>query len=214
MKAGRKGDGYGFAKKPDPTRLLLAAACLLPGLLLACATERGPLPVPAALLQEDPFDARYKVHCDTVSGKTVCVMTGNALRPFNPRYPMLSLGVVSEVDVGGPPRYFLRTVFVNEKRWLNIGRGGTLRIVIDGEAVEFSGDGSRGSRYTGEREKLYEVARYETSAEIIKKIAAAREVLVSVKGEFPLEKSFGNVNNLYFQQFVRHYIDKTPTPGK
>lgn len=189
-------------------------AGLLPALILGCAASRGPLPVPESLLQEDPFDARYKVHCDTVSGKTVCVMTGNALRPFTPRYPMLSLGVVSEVEASAPSRYFLRAVFVNEKRWLNIGRGGTLRITVDGESLELAGDGSRGSRYTGERDKIYEVARYETSAATIRRIAAGREVLVSVKGDFPLEKSFGTVNALYFQQFVRHYIDRPPAPAK
>jgi len=189
-------------------------ALLVPALVLGCAAQRGPLPVPKDLLQEDPFDARYKVHCDTASGKTVCAMTGNALRPFNPRYPLLTLGVVSEVDKSGPARYFLRTVFVNEKQWINIGRGGTLRIAIDGDAVAIKGAGSRGSRYTGEDGKLYEVALYDASAAIIKRIASAREVTVSVQGDFLLEKNFGTFNTLYFQQFVRHYIDKTPAPDK
>lgn len=192
----------------------LLVACLLPSLLLACAVQRGPRPVPEGLLREDPFDARYKVHCDTASGKTVCVMTGNALRPFSPRYPLLTLGVVSETDKEGAPRYFLRTVFVNEGRWLNIGRGGSLRIVIDGEAVELRGSGSRDSRYTGTDDKLYEVALFGAPAELIRKIAKARTVAVSLQGDFLLEKSFGNVNTLYFRQFVQHYIERTPTPDK
>jgi len=192
----------------------LLVAFLLPSLLLACATQRGPLPVPEGLLQEDPFDARYKVHCDTVSGKTVCVMTGNALRPFSPRYPLLTLGVVSETDKEGAPRYFLRTVFVNEGRWLNIGRGSSLRIVIDGESTELRGAGSKGSRYTGKDHKLYEVALFGAPADLIQKIAKARAVGVSLQGDFLLEKSFGNVNTLYFRQFVQHYIERTPTPEK
>lgn len=183
---------------------------LLPLLILACATRRGALPVPAGLLQEDPFDARYKVHCDTESGKTVCVMTGNALRPFSPRYPLLTLGVVSEADAHGSPRFFLRTVFVNEGRWLNIGRGSVLRITIDGEPVELGGAGSRGSRYTGDDRKIYEVALFDASAAIIRRISVAKAVGVSLKGDFLLEKSFSNVNSLYFRQFVQHYIDKTP----
>lgn len=187
---------------------------LLPSLLLACATHRAPGPVPEALLLEDPFDPRYKMQCDNVSGKTICVMTGNALRPFNPRYPMLSLGLVSEAEKTGPPRYFFRTVFVNEKQWLNIDRGKTLYITIDGETYDFFGVGSHNNRYTGEREKLYEIALYETSAAIIKKIAQAKKVSVRLTGAFILEKSFGTVNNLYFQQFLRHYIEKTPAANQ
>lgn len=185
-------------------------AWLPPLLLLACATPRGPLPVPEGLLQEDPFDARYKVHCDTKSGKTVCVMTGNALRPFNPRYPLLTLGVISEIDKHGSPRYFLRTVFVNEGRWLNLDRKSSLRITIDGEPVVLSGAGSQGSRFSGTDRKIYEVALFETSAAIIKKIAAATTVRVGLEGDFLLEKSFSNVNTLYFLQFVQHYINKPP----
>lgn len=194
----------------------LLAVSLLPLLILACASPRGslPLPVPADLLQEDPFDARYKVHCDDVSGRTVCVMTGNALRPFSPRYPLLTLGVVSEVDRLGAPRYFLRTVYVGEGQWLNIGRGSRLRIAIDGETVKLGGAGSKGSRYTGEDKKFYEVARFDASAAIIRKIALASTVAVSLQGDFLLEKNFGSVNTLYFRQFVQHYIDRTPTADK
>jgi hypothetical protein len=192
----------------------LSVAWLLPLLILACATQRGPLPVPAGLLQEDPFDARYKVDCDSASGKTVCVMTGNALRPFSPRYPLLTLGVISEADKRGSTRYFLRTVFVNEGQWLNIGRGGSLRIALDGESVELSGAGSQGSRYTGEDKKLYEVALFDVSATTIRKISMAKAVAVSLQGDFLLEKSFGSVNTLYFRQFVQHYIEKTPTADK
>ena len=191
----------------------LLVACLLPALLSACATARGPLPVPEGLLQEDPFDARYKVHCDTVSGKTVCVMTGNALRPFSPRYPLLTLGAISETDKDGAQRFFLRTVFVNERQWLNIGRRSTLRLVVDGEPVELRGAGSEGSRYVGEDQKLYEVALFGVPAALVQKIATARSVDVSLQGDFLVEKRFGGVNTLYFRQFVQHYVERTPTSG-
>lgn len=189
-------------------------ACLLPLLSFACATQRGPLPVPANLLLEDPFDARYKVHCDSESGKTLCVMTGNALRPFSPRYPLLTLGIISEIDTHGSPRYFLRTVFVNNSQWLNIDRGSSLRITSGGESVVLSGAGSRGSRYAGEDQRIYEVALFDASAAIIKRIASANAVTVSLQGDFLLEKSFSNVNTLYFRQFVQHYIEKDPRPDK
>ncbi len=206
----------------------LIVACLLPAMMLACATPRTtapapvpvpvsvsvPTPVPKALLQEDPFDPRYKVHCDNVSGKTVCVMTGNALRPFSPRYPLLSLGVISETDKDGRQRYFLRAVFVNERQWLNIGPGETLQMAADGESLRFSGAGSGGARHTGENDKVYEIALYETEATAIRKIAVAREVSVNLKGDFPLQKNFGSFNNLYFRQFIQHYIDKAPPAAR
>ena len=173
-------------------------AGLLPLLLLACATQRGPLPVPESLLQEDPFDARYKVHCDDASGKTVCVMTGNALRPFSPRYPLLTLGAVSEADKDGSPRYFLRTVFVNEGRWLNIGRGSSLRITIDGEPVELSGPGSRGSRYTGEDKKLYEVALFDASAAIMQKDRAGQGRRREPAGRFPAREELRQCQHALF----------------
>jgi hypothetical protein len=192
----------------------LLAGFLVPLLAMACATQRGPLPVPETLLQEDPFDARYKVHCDEASGKTVCVMTGNALRPFSPRYPLLALGVGSEQRRDGAVRYFLRTVFVNETRWLNIARGRSLSLIIDGETVELDGDGSERSRYVGNGNKLYEVALFDASAALVQRIADARAVAVRLRGDFLLEKTFGNVNSLYFRQFVQHYIKNSPTPEK
>jgi hypothetical protein len=197
---------------------VLLAACLLPALLAACATTPAVpapsvpavRPVPDAIRLEDPFDARYKVHCDTESGTTVCVMTGNALRPLSPRYPLLSLGLMSEAPTKGSTRYFIRVLYIGEGTWLNIGRGATATIAIDGDPVPFAGDGSAGSRFTGEGGKTYEVALYATGAETIRRIAAAREVRVTLRGDSPLEKSFGAVNSLYFQQFVRHYIDAGP----
>ena len=189
-------------------------AGLLPLLLLACASQRGPLPIPESLLQEDPFDARYKVHSDVASGKTMCVMTGNALRPFCPRYPLLTLGALSEEDPSGARRHFLRTVFVNESQWLNIGQGASLRLTLDGEPLELSGAGSAGSRYTGDGGKLYEVALFEASADVMRKISLARTVTVSLRGDFLLEKSFSSVNTLYFRQFVQHYIDRAPTADR
>lgn len=192
---------------------------LLPLLFQACATAppappASPAAVPEALLLEDPFDASYKVRCDDASGKTVCVMTGNALRPFNPRYPMLSLGLVSEASPDGTSRYFLRAVYIDESRWLNICAKSPLVLTAGDISLEIHGPGSLSSRYVSEKGKLYEVAIYETSAEDIRRIAESKDVVVKLRGDFLLEKRFAIVNQLYFQQFVRHYIDKRPATAK
>jgi hypothetical protein len=190
--------------------ILRRGLSLLPLLLVACAGQQRPLPVPEGLLQEDPFNARYKVHCDNDSGTTVCVMTGNALPPFSPRYPLLTLGAVSEVDKRGAARYFLRTIFVSTDRWLNIGPGSSLRITVDGAPIRISGAGSQVTRYAGEDKKLYEVALFDTAAATLRAIAKAEVVTVSLQGDFLLEKRFSNVNTLYFRQFVQHYLDTSP----
>jgi hypothetical protein len=205
--------GAGFAVPLARLAGKLLVACLLPALIPGCASLPGPRPVPASLLQEDPFDASYKVHCDSASGKTVCVMTGNALRPFNPRYPLLSLGAVSEADKSGAQSFSLRVVYANEKRWLTIPGGATLRVTVDGEPSDVEGVGSAGGRYTGDGGKVYEVALYPVPSALLRRIATGRAVAVSLRGDFVLEKSFGNINTLYFQQFVRHYVDKAPKSG-
>lgn len=196
-------------------RLLL----LLPFLILGCATAPpalppAPGPVPQELVMEDPFDASYRIQCDDATGKTVCVMTGNALRPFNPRYPMLSLGMVSESDRSGAARYFLRAVYIDEGRWLNIGPDSPLVLTMGSFSLKLCGPGSRGARYTSETGKVYEVALFETSAETIRRIASSKDVEASIHGDFVLEKRFATVNHLYFQQFIRHYIDKRPSASK
>ena len=134
--------------------------------------------------------------------------------PLQPTLPVADARLISEADKRGSTRYFLRTVFVNEGQWLNIGRGGGLRLSLDGESFELSGAGSQGSRYTGEDKKLYEVALFDVAAATIRKISMAKAVAVSLQGDFLLEKSFGSVNTLYFRQFVQHYIEKTPTADK
>ena len=185
----------------------LGLASLAAALLLTACAAPGPRPVPTLLLQEDPFNAEYKVKCDEESGKTICSMTGNALKPFVPRYPLLSLGIISEETRDNRTRFFLRILYVNEKEWLNLVEGESLQLILDGVSITLDGPGSRSDRYVGEDGKVYEVALYETSGESIRKVAAAEKVAVHIGGDFELKKYFSPVNRLYFRQFIMKYFD-------
>jgi len=186
-------------------RTLLAAALAL----LGCTAGREELPGPAVGAREESVEARYDYECDTVSGTTVCVMTGNALLPLTPRYPMLTLGAIRSEE-GGTARYFLRLVAINQGAWVDIPRGPSLRLTIDGEPLELGGDGSAGNRMAGEGGKHFEAALYPVPPDLIGRIGGARSVSARVQGGAVVEKRLGPVNQAYFAMFVRKYMGGAP----
>ena len=173
------------------SRRLLAAplAALAATALLGCAAggEQRP-PGPAVDAREESVDARYDSECDIVSGRTVCVMTGNALQPLTPRYPMLTLGAVKSGE-GAAVRYFLRAVTISQGAGIDIPRGKSLLLTIDGVPLELSGDGSAGNRMAGEAGKHFEAAMYAAPPELIARIAGARSVTARVRGGAPRSRS-------------------------
>jgi hypothetical protein len=184
------------------SRLLLGAALLL----LGCTAGREEVRGPAVGAREESVDARYDYECDTVSGRELCVMTGNALLPLTPRYPMLTLGAVKSEE-SGTARYFLRVVAINQGSWVDIPRGPSLRLTIDGEPLELGGDGSSGNRMAGEAGKHFEAALYAVPPALIARIGGARSVTARLQGAAVVEKRFGPVNQAYFAMFVRKYME-------
>jgi len=173
---------------------------------LGCSGGREEVRGPAVGIREESVDARYEYECDKVSGETVCVMTGNALLPLTPRYPMLTLGAVKSEDAGAT-RYFLRVVAINQGAWVNIPRGPSLRLTIDGVPQDLSGQGSGGNRMAGEGGKRFEAAMFAVSPELIARISSARGVTARVQGDTVVEKRFGPVNQAYFAMFMRKYMN-------
>lgn len=166
---------------------------------------------PEVGVREESVDARYELECDTVSGEKVCVMIGNALAPLTPRYPMVTLGAVKR-ETGGTPRYFLRLVAINQGAWVDIGRGATLRLAIDGETLELSGEGSAGNRLAGEAGKHFEAALYAVEPAVVARIAGAKSVSARLTGKQVVEKRFGPINVAYFAMFMRKYMEGAPPP--
>ena len=185
-------------------------AALAAAALLGCAGGGGQRPPgPAVGAREESVGARYDYECDTVSGRTVCVMTGNALQPLTPRYPMLTLGAVKSGE-GAAARYFLRVVTISQGAGIDIPRGKSLVLTIDGEPLELGGDGSAGNRMAGEAGKHFEAAMYAVPPELIARIGGARSVAARVRGAAVVEKRFGPVNQAYFAMFVRKYMSGAP----
>jgi len=190
--------------------LAASLAALAAAALLGCAAggeQRAP--VPAVGAREESVGARYDYECDTVSGQTVCVMTGNALQPLTPRYPMLTLGAVKSGE-GAAARYFLRVVTINQGAGIDIPRGKSLSLTIDGEPLELGGDGSAGNRMAGEAGKHFEAAMYAVQPGLIERIGGARSVTARVRGAAVVEKRFGPVNHAHFAMFVRKYMGGAP----
>ncbi|HEY5998418.1 MAG TPA: hypothetical protein VI078_03845 [bacterium] len=195
-------------------RTAIASAAVLGAVvaLLGCAAAPEPRHGPAVGVREESIDARYDYECDTVSGTTVCVMTGNALQPLAPRYPMITLGAVKR-EAGGTTRYFLRVAAINMGSWVDIRRGPSLRLTVDGETLDLSGDGSAGNRMAGEAGKHFEAATYPVAPELIARLGSAKSVAARVAGGTVVEKRFGPVNQAYFAMFRRKYMEGAPGPA-
>lgn len=187
---------------------LLASIVAASG-LIGCTAGREQVRGPAVGQREESIDARYEYECDTVSGRTVCVMVGNALLPLTPRYPMLTLGAV-KTEEAGAARYFLRVVAINQGPWVDIPRGQSLRLTIDGETIDFAGEGSGANRMAGEGGKHFEAATYGVAPEVIARIGSARSVAVRIKGSTVLEKRLGPANQAYFAMFLLRYMKGAP----
>ncbi|HWR98904.1 MAG TPA: hypothetical protein VN317_10825 [Candidatus Methanoperedens sp.] len=186
--------------------VLVALAALA---LLGCASGREQIHGPEVGAREESVDARYDYECDVVSGRSVCVMTGNALLPLAPRYPMITLGAVKN-EKAGVARYFLRVVAINQGTFVDIPRGKSLRLTIDGVPLDLAGDGSSANRMAGEAGKRFEAAIYAVPPELLARIGGARSVTARVQGATAIEKRFGPVNQAYFAMFMRKYMGGAP----
>lgn len=189
-------------------------ATLLALLMLGCTAAKDSRTRPAIAPDEERADTIYRLECDKISGETVCVMVGNPLLPQTPRYPLLSLGAMrkDKANAGGS-EFYLRLVYVNQRTWMHIGEGPSLRLTIDGATQALAGEGSAPQRIQGESGKVFEVALYPVSLEVLKGIAGARQVSVRVEGDFVLEKHFTSGNQIFFAMFVRKYSGGSLEPG-
>jgi hypothetical protein len=187
---------------------------LLALLLLGCATAPATRTQSGIAHDEERADVLYQLECDKVSGEKVCVMIGNPLIPLTPRYPLLSLGAMRKDRAeGAEPEYFLRLVYVNMVDWLHVGEGTPLHLTIDGATQVLAGAGSAPERIQGESGKVFEIALFPVSLDVLKRIATARQVTVRVKGAFELEKHLNSGNQLFFAMFVRKYSGASLDPG-
>lgn len=92
------------------------------------------------------------------------------------------------------------------ENWLFIQEDESLILLVDNERIGFTGDGSsshRNASGSGVREYAY----YETTAEVIKKIAEAGEVKVKIIGsQLYCERHFSDHNFNNFRKFIAQFI--------
>ena len=99
--------------------------------------------------------------------------------------------------------YYLEAIYGarREAGYLDIPPGTTLTILADGEELTFSGLGSFNKEVDGDA--LFESARYEANASVMRKIADADKVTVRLRGENGIiVRDFQPENKEKFQKFV------------
>lgn len=99
-----------------------------------------------------------------------------------------------------------------DKEWLFIGDGESLNMLIDGERLNFSGEGSLKYRETmvGSYGALIkEKSFYIVSANDLKKIAQSKEVKIKIKGQsYFITRKFSKENYENVRKFVTTFVGK------
>ncbi len=93
--------------------------------------------------------------------------------------------------------------------WLYIENGESLILLVDGESLNLSGEGSLSHREVQNIGKVFVVehAWYKISPENLKKIASASEVRIKLIGTNHFEKRHFSEKNLKkFKEFVEEYV--------
>ena len=89
--------------------------------------------------------------------------------------------------------------------WIFVDPGETLILLIDGERVALSGEGSSEHRRVN-RGSVSESPRYDVEAGLLVRLAAADEVKVRLRGsEGSVTRQFGKANFKIFQEFVARF---------
>jgi len=105
-------------------------------------------------------------------------------------------------------RYYLEVRYeaLGTTGWLDIRSGETLNLSIDGTTHGFRGPGSLNTRReTGET--VVENAIYQTTEEVLRKLARAKQVHVTIRGKSRIiERDFRPENTRKFRNFVLTYI--------
>ena len=105
-------------------------------------------------------------------------------------------------------QYYLEAQYMarDEAGFLEIPAGETLTITLDGQPLKFGGTGSSNMRKPYKKELVREVAIYPATRVQLQKIALAKDVKVSIRGNNGLiEREFSKENQERFRQFVTRF---------
>jgi hypothetical protein len=159
-------------------------------LLAACAPRYG------VVQRADPFER-----------VTVRRMRGDLLGGPGAGADWVALNAEETRPAGDTARYALVVDYRTQGEWLEIRPGESLLLLVDGDRVALSGPGSTRARSEGAAARR-EVARYPASGELMRRIAAARDVRVRLVGRrYHVDRAFTRTNVARFRGFLGAPVD-------
>lgn len=145
---------------------------------------------------------------NAISGVHTDIIGDNLLEaPGDPR-ELIWLNASRIAGRRGSPTYYLEVNYMakTEVGWLEIPSGETLILTLDGQPVKVYSTGGANMRTKYKKNFVKERAIYKTDKELIQRIAKAKEIQVSVRGQNGLiQRSFGPENALKFQKFAETF---------
>jgi hypothetical protein len=146
-------------------------------------------------------------HYDPVGNRTD-LLADNLLDTAGPPREMVWLNASRMWKSYNESQYYLEVEYMARKEvgFLEIPPGPMLTIIADGQPFKFNGSGSMNLRKPYKKELVRENAIYPASKRDLQKIAAAKEVKVTIKGDKGLiEREFAKANIERFRKFVSLY---------
>ena len=147
-------------------------------------------------------------YIDPVSGQRTDLLADNLLETAGQPRELVWLNASRVFTSRGSGDYYLEVSYMAraEVGHLEIPPGETLTLALDGVELKFNGTGSANQRKAVNKELVKENALYPTSRLQLQKIATARQVKVTIKGNRGLiEREFAPVNFENFRRFVTRY---------
>jgi hypothetical protein len=147
---------------------------------------------------------------DPITGERTALMSENVLEtPQNPPREVVWLNAdhIYKDAWNRAEKTYLEVNYMakTETGYLEIPVGATLLLTVDGQDMNFSGNGSFNKRKPWKKGFVRETALYDVSRTQLAKIAGAKQVKVKIKGNNGIvERDFAPDNFKRFQDFVAH----------
>src|SRR5215207_217834 len=157
----------------------------------------------AAGCASDP-PADVTTYVDQGTGLRTDLMGENLLEGKGPTRELVWLNASRVYRNYSDAQYYLEAQYMarDEAGYLEIPAGETMTITIDGQPLKFGGTGSSNMRKPYKKELVREVAIYPATRIQLQKIALAKDVKVSIRGNNGLiEREFSKENQERFRQF-------------
>lgn len=154
--------------------------------------------------------ATTKEKHDDFTGQTTTKMGYNVLSGAGITGGQVRFNPVKVADESNNVSYAIQVVYLASSiiGWCFIESGESLHLLIDGERVHISGNGSVGFRDVLSDGGIQEIAAYPVTADLLRKLANAKAVRVKIDGSrYSVERHFSETNTNNLKEFVAKYVD-------